>query len=245
MAARTIHTRPRSPVWHSLRYRFKRGSDMDSQLLLERAMLLIPLVLSLTVHEFAHAWSAWLLGDDTAERQGRLTLNPVAHIDPLGTLLLPLLGIPFGWARPVPVDPTRFRRDVHMSTGMMITAAAGPLSNLLLALIGSVSFGLTLRWAPEFMLANRGLQLFLMSIVMTNVVLALFNMLPIPPLDGSRVVEGLLPYRMREPWQRFLALGPFLLLGVFFFGGRLIAGPSNYLQGLLFRLIAGLSGSEG
>lgn len=217
---------------------------MNSQLLLERAMLLIPLVLSLTVHEFAHAWSAWLLGDDTAERQGRLTLNPIAHIDPLGTLLLPLLGIPFGWAKPVPVNPTRFRRDVHMSTGMMITAAAGPLSNLVLALLGAVTYGLLLRWAPQVIYANRGVHLLLISLVMTNVVLALFNMLPVPPLDGSRVVEGLLPYRLRESWQRVLSLGPFLLLGVFFFGGRIIAGPTSYLQGLLFRLIAGIAGAD-
>src|SRR5574340_1315088 len=89
-------------------------------------MMLIPLVLSLSVHEFAHAWSAWKLGDDTADRMGRLTLNPIAHVDPIGTLLLPLLGVPFGWARPVPVNPARFRRNVNMNTGMAMTAAAGP-----------------------------------------------------------------------------------------------------------------------
>src|SRR5688572_26569558 len=98
-------------------------------------MMLIPLVLSLTVHEWAHAMSAYRLGDDTAAREGRLTLNPIVHIDPLGTLLLPLMGVPFGWAKPVPVVPTRFRRDVNMSTGMMITAAAGPFSNLVLAFL--------------------------------------------------------------------------------------------------------------
>ena len=80
-------------------------------------MVLIPMLLSLTVHEWAHAWSAYRLGDDTASMQGRLTLNPIAHIDPIGTLILPLLGIPFGWAKPVPVNPTRFRRGVGMSTG--------------------------------------------------------------------------------------------------------------------------------
>jgi hypothetical protein len=82
---------------------------MDPQMIMDRVMLLIPLVLSLTVHEFAHAWSAWRLGDDTAAMQGRLTLNPVPHIDPIGTLLLPLLGVPFGWAKPVPVNPARLR----------------------------------------------------------------------------------------------------------------------------------------
>ena len=93
-------------------------------------MILIPLVLSLTIHEWAHAWSAHRLGDDTAKMQGRLTLNPVSHIDLVGTLLLPLLGIPFGWAKPVPVNPTRFRRGVKMSTGMVPTQSSPALASL-------------------------------------------------------------------------------------------------------------------
>src|SRR5262245_7955094 len=104
-------------------YAARRHPMFTSNWLLERVMLLVPLILSLSVHEWAHAYSAHRLGDDTARQEGRLTLNPVAHIDPIGTLLLPLLGIPFGWARPVPVNPIRFRRDVSMRTGMMITAA--------------------------------------------------------------------------------------------------------------------------
>ncbi|WP_395812874.1 site-2 protease family protein [Archangium minus] len=214
---------------------------MQSQLLLERAMMLIPLVLSLSVHEFAHAWSARLLGDDTAERMGRLTLNPLAHIHPIGTLLLPLLGIPFGWARPVPVDATRFRRDIPMRTGWMITAAAGPLSNLFLAAVSALAFGLTMRWAPDFLLANPGLRSLLGIMVVINVVLALFNLLPVPPLDGSRVVEGLLPQRLLGAWQRVLALGPVLLIGILFFGGRLIQGPKDYVVGLMERLIFGIA----
>jgi Zn-dependent protease len=116
--------------------------------LLAGVKILIPLILSLTVHEFAHAWSAYRLGDDTASRMGRLTLNPLAHIDPIGTVLLPLLGIPFGWARPVPINPARFRRSMRMSTGMMITAAAGPLANVILAVACTVAYGLLLRFAP-------------------------------------------------------------------------------------------------
>ncbi|WNG41731.1 site-2 protease family protein [Archangium violaceum] len=204
-------------------------------------MMLIPLVLSLSVHEFAHAWSARLLGDDTAERMGRLTLNPLAHIHPIGTLLLPLLGIPFGWARPVPVDATRFRRDIPMRTGWMITAAAGPLSNLFLAAVSALAFGLTMRWAPDFLLANPGLRSLLGIMVVINVVLALFNLLPVPPLDGSRVVEGLLPQRLLGAWQRVLALGPVLLIGILFFGGRLIQGPRDYVVGLMERLIFGIA----
>src|SRR5512147_1844508 len=90
----------------------------------------ITFLIAFTVHEYAHAWSAYRLGDDTAARMGRLTLNPLAHIDPIGTVLLPLLRVPFGWAKPVPVNPARFRPDVPMARGMMITAAAGPASNI-------------------------------------------------------------------------------------------------------------------
>src|SRR5215831_21359818 len=118
-------------------------------------MILIPLLLSLTVHEWAHAWSAYRLGDDTASMQGRLTLNPIAHIDPIGTLILPLLGVPFGWAKPVPVNPTRFRRGVNMSRGMMITAAAGPLSNVALAVLSAIALGLIARFSPELMSGGR------------------------------------------------------------------------------------------
>ncbi|MCY1083688.1 site-2 protease family protein [Archangium lansingense] len=211
---------------------------MDSNPLLQRALMLIPLVLSLSVHEFAHAWSAWRLGDDTAERQGRLTLNPMAHIDPIGTLLLPLLGIPFGWARPVPVDPTRFRRDVTMRTGMMITAAAGPISNLILAALSALIYGITFRINPSFLPTNPGLEFFLQIMLVANVGLAIFNLLPVPPLDGSRIVEGLLPYRLQGHWQKVLALGPLLLLAVVFFGRGLISGPTRYVVGLLHQFIA-------
>jgi Zn-dependent protease len=100
--------------------------DFSEAALLARATLFIPLLLSLAVHEWAHAWTARQLGDDTAERAGRLTLNPLAHVDPIGTLLLPLLGIPFGWAKPVPIEPLRFRRDVRLRAGVALTAAAGP-----------------------------------------------------------------------------------------------------------------------
>lgn len=213
---------------------------MDPQMIMERVMLLIPLVLSLTVHEFAHAWSAWRLGDDTAAMQGRLTLNPVAHIDPVGTLLLPLLGIPFGWAKPVPVNPARFRREVNMSTGMMITALAGPLSNLLLAIASAVSYGLTLRWAPQTLEANPGLQQFLFTAMVMNVGLAVFNMLPIPPLDGSRVVEKLMPYRMRGFWEQVVQFSPFLLIAFIVLGRRFLVGPIGYIQSLLGDLIMGI-----
>jgi Zn-dependent protease len=203
----------------------------------QRSLLIfVPLVLSLTVHEFAHAWSAWKLGDDTAARMGRMTLNPLAHVDPIGTVLLPLLGVPFGWAKPVPVDPSRFRREVSMGTGMAITAGAGPISNLLIAVLSAAALGLLVRFAPHesgtavslVALTNVTLQL--------NLNLALFNLIPIPPLDGSRIVDGFLPHALRPQWEWVLRFSPFLLIGVFFFGWRIIGGPSRALGSLLYRL---------
>lgn len=204
---------------------------------------LIPLILSLSVHEYAHAWSAQKLGDDTASRAGRLTLNPLSHIDPFGTLLLPLIllisgtGFMFGWAKPVPVDPARFRRGVHMGRGMAWTAGAGPLSNLLLAVLAAVTFGLLGRFAPGALESGGGVRELLENVLVVNLALALFNLIPVPPLDGSRIVDGYMPLRFRAGWDRVTALAPFLLLAVFFFGGRLIAGPFSYLFGLLANLV--------
>jgi Zn-dependent protease len=180
--------------------------------LLERLLVLIPVLLSLGVHEWAHAWTATMLGDDTAEKSGRLTLNPLAHIDPLGTLLLPLIGIPFGWARPVPVEPTRFRPGVRMGVGLLLTAVAGPLSNLLLALVATSLVALTSR--GPWQLHYPGVELLLRQGVIVNLSLAVFNILPIPPLDGSRVVEGLIPFEWRRYWDPVTRLGGWLLLGV-------------------------------
>jgi len=203
-------------------------------------MLLVPLILSLTVHEYAHGWTARRLGDDTAERAGRLSLNPLVHIDWLGTVLLPLLGIPFGWAKPVPVDPSRFRRGVRMGTGMALTASAGPVSNVILAVLATVAYGLLVRFSPDTLDGTPGVAALLQTVIGINVSLALFNLIPIPPLDGSRIVDGFMPYRLRPQWEAFSRLAPFLLIGVLLLGGRLISGPASYVFGLLNRLFAAI-----
>ncbi len=203
--------------------------------------MLIPLVLSLSVHEFAHGWSASRLGDDTARRAGRLTLNPIAHIDPIGTLLLPLLGVPFGWARPVPVDPSRFRPGVRMGTGMALTAAAGPVSNLILAVLMTVAFAMCSRYAPQLLVQGSGVGELLRIMIFLNVNLALFNLLPVPPLDGSRIVDGFMPRNLRPGWEAIMRFAPLLLLAVFFFAGRIIAGPSRFVLDLLQRLVLALN----
>jgi Zn-dependent protease len=211
------------------------------EILLQRVMLLIPLMLSLTVHEWAHAWSAHKLGDDTAQRMGRLSLNPFVHVDLLGTIILPLLGIPFGWAKPVPINPTRFRRSIRMTTGMMITAAAGPISNFVLAILATVAIAILGRTAPQLVMdGTPGLHL-LLEFIFINVALGLFNLIPVPPLDGSRIVEGLLPLRLRPAWEGFARYGPFALLAVIWFGPALIAVPRAFTLGMLNRLLVLLS----
>ena len=217
--------------------------DLSLQGILGRLLLFIPvLLLSLTVHEFAHAWAARRLGDDTAERMGRLTLNPLAHADPIGTFILPLLNVPFGWAKPVPVNPARFRQGVNMAKGMMITSLAGPLSNLLLGIVSAVLLGFVARLAPDLGAGGDGrgaahiAAAFLLSMIQMNVVLAVFNLLPIPPLDGSRIVDAFLPARFRGAWESFSRFSMFLLLGLVFFGWRVIAVPVNAAIDALVRL---------
>ncbi len=166
----------------------------DEHTILDRVLIFLLVLLSLSVHECAHAWAAWRLGDDTARLMGRLTLNPLAHIDPVGTVLLPLLGVPFGWAKPVPVNPLRFTRRVSMRTGMLLVAVAGPLSNVAIALLSTVVLGLAWRFYPNLPKARQpGLFDLLDQLALINVVLAVFNLFPVPPLDGSRVADALMP----------------------------------------------------
>ena len=212
---------------------------MDENFFVSRIMIWIPLVFSLTVHEWAHAASAALLGDRTAEQQGRLTLNPLPHLDPVGTVLLPLIGVPFGWAKPVPVNPARFRRGVNMRTGLVLTAAAGPASNVVLAFVSSLALAMLYTRAPH-LLATAGPVLQMM--VFLNVLLAVFNMLPIPPLDGSRVADGLMPNAWRPAWDAFARLGPLVLAGVILapllFGFSLFSWPLALTQEWIY-LLAG------
>jgi Zn-dependent protease len=208
--------------------------------LLDRAAVFIPVLLSLTVHEWAHAWTAWRLGDDTAKMLGRVSLNPLDHIDPVGTVLLPLLGAPFGWAKPVPINPVRFRTTVSMPMGLLLTAAAGPISNLLLAVAGCAVLAALARTELANGLdpgAYAAAAHLLEFVVLVNVMLACFNLLPIPPLDGSRIVDAVVPSILRPFWTRFSALGPLLLAAVILLpsllGVSILSWPLHWASELL------------
>jgi Zn-dependent protease len=213
---------------------------MTSQQLAERGIMFIVLLLSLSVHEWAHAFSARKLGDDTAERMDRLTLNPMAHIDPFGTILLPLMAlfftgsVFFAWAKPVPVNPARFKRGVSMSGGMALTAVAGPLSNLVLAVLSAIGIGLLYRFYPEAY-DDRAHLLFACCAI--NVGLFVFNLLPVPPLDGSRVVDHFMPAKSRPQWESFQAFAPYVLMGLIVTGTAFLSGPIRAVNGMLIHLI--------
>jgi len=193
------------------------------------------LVFSLTVHESAHAWTAGRLGDPTGRRLGRVSLNPAAHVDPVGTLLFPLLAmithLPIiGWARPVPVD-ARYLRNPRRD--FLFIAAAGPLSNLALAVVaaaalravpaGPEAIGQMAVAAPLALVASVGLQI--------NLLLAIFNMIPVPPLDGSSVVAGLVPERVAAGLDRLRPYGFLVLYGLMLTGalGYLVGPPFNWM----------------
>jgi Zn-dependent protease len=212
----------------------------DVNWIAERLITLIPVWLSLSVHECAHAWAAWRLGDDTAQRMGRLTLNPLAHIDPIGTLLLPLLGVPFGWAKPVPVQPHRFHAGVNMRTGMMYVALAGPLSNLCLSVLCLALLAVFLLVLPNGSPTLHNAHQILSMVIMINVILAVFNLLPVPPLDGSRVADALMPEALRPVWESFYHAGPIGLIAILilprFLGINLFAWPCHAIQAVIYQL---------
>ena len=180
--------------------------------------LLLALVIAITFHEFCHALSARELGDLTATRQGRLSLNPLAHLDPLGSMMILLAG--FGWGKPVPVNVYNLRPPLGARRGMSIVAAAGPISNVLLAVVASlpIRFGLVeLSTVGFFAFDGRTddpVAYLLQSIIILNLALAAFNLLPIAPLDGFKVVLGLLPGRAAAEFSRLEPIGPIILLGL-------------------------------
>lgn len=207
----------------------------DVVLILSQLIVLVLLLgVAFPIHELAHALTARQLGDDTSERLGRITLNPLAHLDPFGTLLFALTG--FGWAKPVPVNTYRLRGNPR--TSFAIVALAGPVSNLLLAGLFALLFRLTLSFASRDALLTDVLLFAFSVAVQLNIFLALFNLIPIPPLDGSRLLTALLPDQGQMWMDQLERYGFIILIALSATGvlGQLIVRPATLLSRTLLGL---------
>ena len=192
---------------------------MDLSFLPELLAAVLATVIAITLHEAAHGYAALSLGDDTAERMGRLSINPLRHVDMVGTVLVPGLllvsqlattgrvDMMFGWAKPVPVDIRRLRDP---RSGMMWVAAAGPATNFLLAFVAALLLHVAGLVGSEWLFRFLGFS------ILANLVLGLFNLFPVPPLDGGRIVVGLLPLRAALAWARLERFGLLIVIGVLF-----------------------------
>lgn len=218
---------------------------------LQYALIVIPcIVIAIVFHEVAHGWAALALGDPTAKEQRRLTLNPIRHVDPVGTVLVPgflaMVGAPvFGWAKPVPVDAARLD---HPRAGMMAVAAAGPATNFLLGLIGAAALGI----ASAVGWASAPVTQALFSFILINLFIGIFNLLPIPPFDGSHIVEGALPRRWAVAYEKLRPYGMILFFALiavawafpsFDVIGRLIGPPVEWALGHYLALAAFFAGA--
>lgn len=193
--------------------------------------IIIILIMSVVIHEVSHGYAALALGDPTAKYQDRLTLNPLSHLDPIGSFLIPLLGyfiggFIIGWAKPVPLNPFNLR---NQKWGEALVSVAGPLANVALAII----FGLVIRFSSGFTQSFLDLAKF---VVIINITLAIFNLIPIPPLDGSKILFAFLPYKIQRLRESFEKFGFVLVLVFIFFIWQIL----NPMIGYLFTLLTGV-----
>jgi Zn-dependent protease len=201
------------------------------------AIWILPVLFAITVHEVAHGWIALRLGDHTAQSMGRLTLNPINHIDPIGTVLVPGLlllfgGVVFGWAKPVPVSWERLNNPKR---DMALVALAGPMANLAMAILWACVLHIGVASASVFPVIGIPLAYMGVAGMFINAILMMLNLLPLPPLDGGRVLVGLLPGRLAYTVSRIEPYGFFILLGLLFTGLLVYV-----LQPLVVGLLAGL-----
>ena len=214
-------------------------------------VLSIPgILIAITFHEFAHAFAADKLGDDTPRRQGRLNLNPFKHLDPFGTIMLVFAG--FGWGKPVEINPRNFNRDISLSKAEAIVAAAGPIMNLIIAVVFEIILCLIVKFAPGFNVIGGtiwtsnevwGIVASIVGgVVSINIGLGIFNLIPLPPLDGSKILSGFLPYNARN-WMDshsqifeivFVALWRVGILGLII--SPIISMVNNGLTNLFFSM---------
>ena len=207
--------------------------DFSIDSIIPRLIYTIPaILLALTLHEFSHAYSAYLFGDNTAKNAGRLTLNPLKHLDPMGTILLIIAR--FGWAKPVPINPYYF--GTNRKAKIAIVSFAGPLSNLLMAFIAALLIGAIQK---TLIPANTYLYSFIWEFFYINLILAIFNLIPVPPLDGSNILYGILPQSSADILD-FLNKYGFIILIILLFTGilsKIISPVFTFLYNIIFALV--------
>lgn len=201
------------------------------------AIQFVPFMMAVVFHEYAHGYVANKWGDNTAKAAGRLTLNPLPHIDPIGTVVFPVmimltgLNVLFGWARPVPINPSLFRK---YRPGLFWVSFAGPGMNFILAIVSALLFGAVARFVPEDFYLFEPLVLMAHGSVYLNFALGIFNLLPLPPLDGSKIIESFLSYEATRKYESIAQYSFFILMALILTGVmRFVMVPALYLGGML------------
>lgn len=204
----------------------------------------VPFMMAVVFHECAHGFVAYKWGDHTAKEKGRLTLNPLPHLDMLGTVIFPLVGmfsgmnLLFGWAKPVPIDPRRFRKYRH---GLFWVSLAGPGMNFFLAFLSAAMFCVIDRWVPESFYLFKPLEGMTIVSISLNYALGIFNLIPLPPLDGSKIVESFLSIEATRKYEMFSQYSFFILLGLLWAGAfSVLVVPIQYASEMTLMLMANL-----
>lgn len=216
----------------------------DTSALLSLLVTLPAVLVAITFHEFAHGFAADRLGDDTPRRQGRLNLNPLSHLDPVGTIMLIFAG--FGWGKPVEINSRNFNRNIKMNVGEAIVAAAGPIMNIVLAFVFAVIYMAVWKFVPTFAITQVGgiIMLLLSACVTVNVGLGVFNLIPLPPLDGSKIIGGFLSYNIKNWFERYYNIFylVFVVIWVTGIAGTIISPIISAISNGIFKLVAMMFG---
>lgn len=216
----------------------------DTSMLLTLLLTVPGLLVAITFHEFAHAYAADKLGDDTPRKQGRLSLNPFSHLDPVGCIMLLFAG--FGWGKPVEIDPRNFKRDISMTKGEAIVSIAGPLMNFFLAIIFAFIYFFIIRFNIDFFITQAGgvAETVISNAIFINIGLGVFNLIPLPPLDGSKVLKNFLPYNARIWFENHTMVFyiVFIVLWISGLAGEIITPAIGWVSSGIMNLMATIFG---
>jgi len=219
-------------------------SSMTGSYLVSLLLTLPGVIIAITFHEFAHAFAAYKLGDDTPKMQGRLNLNPLSHLDPTGFILLIFAHV--GWGKPVQINPRNFDRKISASAGEAIVSVAGPVMNFVLALVFTIIYFILIKFAPSFLLTQIGYIIFMIvqSTIIVNIGLGVFNLIPLPPLDGSKIFRNFMSYNVKQwldKYERVFYI-IFLVLWITGLAGTIISPIIEFIANGLIRLVGLLFG---